>query len=129
MTFFKDSSRNRSSDSPPIEQYLPSDTLVTLEVADQDIPVLFSKIIENGRVQNHPAITQHRDIPKMAFDSTLEIVLPSDGNIPFDPDAVMTHHHPMSPLAERAAIMEQSMNNGPPKVYFKGFLYKLYKEM
>ena len=35
MTFFKDSSRNRSSDSPPIEQYLPSDTLVTLEVADQ----------------------------------------------------------------------------------------------
>ena len=114
--FFKDPSSSGSTDSLPVEQYMPTDTLVTVEIQDQELPLVFSELVKDGKVMQHPSITQHQPVPKMVYDSRLEMMLPSDGTHKYDPNGPITHSHPMAALAERAVLVEQAITAGPPQV-------------
>ena len=101
-----------------IEQELPSDTLLTLEVENQDIPILFSQLIVDGQVLQHPAVKQHQEIPSTTLDTQLDLLVPTTLNseTSLDSSTEISHDHILSPLMVRAANAEQSIIDGPSKV-------------
>ena len=97
---------------------MPSDVVLTVEISNQEIPCLFSQLIQNGLVLDHPEVQQHQPIPEIEQDTVLNLVVqPSVQNpSPSDPNAPMTHDHTLSPLALRASHLEQVMIQGPNNV-------------
>ena len=93
--------------------------MVSIEVDNQEIPVLFADLIENGHVMSHPAVEQHQDVPKMVLDPKVRFMVPAETHIN-DVEPEMTHSYLLSPLADRAAGIEQTIIHGPATViYFK----------
>ena len=103
-----------------MEQELPADTVITLEISNQEIPCLFSQLIQNGTVLELPEVHQHQDIPKIEQDTMLNLVVQPtlQNTAPSDPNVPMTHNHTLAPLAERASQLEQAMIQGPNQVIF-----------
>ena len=103
-------------DNTSTEQELPSDTLLTLEISNQDIPILFSHLVVNGRVLQHPAVKQHQEVPFIEHDARLDLLTSTSNDPSNDPNEEMTHDHVLSPSMIRAAHTEQSMIDGPSEV-------------
>ena len=97
---------------------MPSDVILTVEIENQEIPCLFSQLLQNGRVLEHPEVQQRQPIPEIEQDTVLNLVVqPTIQNAsPSDPNEPMTHNHTLSPLALRASQIEQTMIQGPPIV-------------
>ena len=104
---------------------MPAETVLTLEIEQQEVPVLFSQLVQNGTVLDHPAVQQHRPIPQLEQDTYLNLVIQGSADIPTpsDPNGAMTHRHVLSPLAERASQLEQSMVSGPSQVNISTFRF------
>ena len=92
--------------------------MLTVEISNQEIPCLFSQLIQNGIVLDHPEVQQRQPIPEIEQDTVLNLVVqPTVQNpSPSDPNAPMTHNHTLSPLALRASQLEQAMVQGPKNV-------------
>ena len=97
---------------------MPPDTLLTLEIEDQEIPCLFSQLYINGQVLNHHAVVQRQEIPDLAQDAARDLFWwrKSRSKSTIDPDHEIDQHHVLAPLATKAAQLERSMVEGPPKV-------------
>ena len=97
---------------------MPSDAVLTVEVTNQEIPCLFSQLVQNGVVLDHPEVQQRSSIPEMEQDTHLNLVVqPSAQNpTPSDPNEVIDHHHILAPLAERASHAELAMIHGSNSV-------------
>lgn len=116
--FFQESPSGGSEDKSYIEQSMPAETILTLEVENSEIPVLFSQLIQNGQILDHPAVQQQQEVPNLEQDTYLNMVIqrsPTEAS-PSDPNAPMTSHHVLSPLAARASLLEQSTISGPIEV-------------
>ena len=79
-----------------------------------EISCLFSQLVQNGKVLEHPEVQQHQDIPAIEQDTFLNMVVQPNAQVdsPSDPNDSMTHNHLLSPLAERASMIEQAMIQG-----------------
>ena len=97
---------------------MPSDVILTIEIENQEIPCLFSQLIQNSQVLEHPEVQQRQPIPEIEQDTVLNLVVqPTVQNAsPSDPNDPMTHNHILSPLAHRASQIEQIMIQGPSTV-------------
>ena len=104
-----------------MEQELPSNTVLTVEIENQEIPCLISQLVQNGVVLDHPEVQQRQTIPPIEQDTFLNLVVqPSNQEpTPSDPSAPMTHNHTLAPLASRAAQLEQTMIHGSRPVSFR----------
>ena len=99
---------------------MPSDTILTVQIENQEIPCLISQLVQNGQVLDHPEVHQRQEIPVVEQDTCLNLIIqPTPQNpSPSDPNAPMTHMHTLSPLSERASLIEQSMIHGFQQVHF-----------
>ena len=99
-------------------QTMPPDTILTLQVEDQDIPVLFSQLIVNGEIMSHPAVVPRQQPPQLEHDDQLKMVVQGTPNMlpASDPNIAVDANHILAPLMERAAQREYSMINGPTEV-------------
>ena len=95
---------------------MPPDTLMTVEIENQEIPCLFSQLYINGQILEHHAVVQRQELPDLAQDAARDMFWWRKSRSTFDPDSEIDQHHVLSPLAVRAAQMERSMIEGPPKV-------------
>ena len=107
-------------DKTVLEQTMPEDTTLTVEIEDYNIPCLFSQLVVDGKVLDHHAVVQRQEIPEMEHEPDLDLVIQPSPlfNSPSDPNAKMTHTHILAPLAERASNLERSMINGPSEVIY-----------
>ena len=115
---FKGTPPSDPGDRAHIEQELPHDTLLTLEVENQEIPILISQLCVNGQVLQHPAVKQHQELPQLEQDTYLNLVVQpsSQYDTPSNPNDEITHNHVFSPLMTRASDLEQSIIDGPSEV-------------
>ena len=92
--------------------------MLTLEIENQDIPILFSQLIVDGHVLQHPAVKQHQDIPCTLLDPQLDLLVQTTSVFDSSRDAKyeISHDHVLSPLMIRASHAEQSIIDGPSKV-------------
>ena len=99
---------------------MPSNAVLTVEIENQEIPCLFSQLVQNGVVLDHPEVQQRQPIPPIEQDTFLNLVVQpsSQEPTPSDPSAPMTHNHTLAPLANRAAQIEQTMIHGSQPVSF-----------
>ena len=107
-----------------MEQEIPSDTILTVEISNQEIPCLFSQLVQNGQVLDHPDVQQRQEIPEIEQDTHLQLIVqPTVQNpTPSDPNAPIDHTHALSPLAARASQIEQTMIHGSTSV---SYLHKI----
>ena len=98
-----------SEDSPPIEgattPYSDNECILTLNITEGDIPILFCQAIQNGEVLKHPNLSQIRPIPETERDPDLELVVPV-GSVT-DPDAPVDSSHILAPLFQKASLNEE----------------------
>ena len=100
---------------------MPANTLLTLQIENQDIPILFSQLCIEGQVLDHPAVIQRQEIPQLEHDPDLNMLIQgSVTNTPSsDPNGEITADHVLAPLVERATHYEQAMIAGPSKVNYE----------
>ena len=112
---------------------MPSNTVLTVEIENQEIPCLISQLVQNGVVLDHPEVQQRQEIPAVEQDTYLNLVVqPSvQEPTPSDPSAPMTHTHTLAPLVTRAAQFERTMSHGTRSVSLFKFkkLIKNYKTL
>ena len=93
-----------------------------MEVENQEFRVLFSQLVENGKVMSHPSILQHQKPPTTKFNPKLDIMeqeteAETEGLESLsDPNAKLCHQHTLAPLASRAAELEKTLIRGPSTV-------------
>ena len=85
---------------------MPSDTLVTLQVEDQEINVLLSRLIQGASTLDHPQVQQVNPIPDTEWDMELdmEIAMQPGRFVESDPNIMKSEDHLLRPLASRAAM-------------------------
>ena len=93
-----------STDSPSV----PGDTVVTLDIEEQDIPVLLSRLVQDSQVLDHPQVQQTNPLPVVERDRELdlELVLPFGSHVESDPNEISDENHLLRPLAARASMRE-----------------------
>ena len=81
---------------------------MTLQVTNGEIPVLFSEMIQNRTVLQHPAIQQLQTLGELEQDKELDLVItPTPGvNVESDPNVLGNNRHLLLPLAQRASFWE-----------------------
>ena len=93
---------------------MPDGTILSLEVDNQEIPVLFAEMVKNGRVMDHPAVEQHQKVRPMVLDEKIRFMVPPEAkSADLYSEVKMTHAHVLSALADRAAKVEQTIAHGP----------------
>ena len=77
---------------------------------DQEIPLLFSQLVQDNTVLDHEAIVQHQDVPVIEHDPNLDLLLRSspDFTAISDPNAPINEQHILSPSIVRAINQENS---------------------
>ena len=97
---------------------MPPDTIMTLQIEDQDIPILFSQLCVNGEIMNHPAVVPRQQPPQLEHDDQLKMVVQGSPTLlpASDPNITVDANHILAPLMERAAQREHAMIHGPSEV-------------
>ena len=54
---------------------MPDDTIVTMSVENQEIPVLLSHLIQDAAILDHPQVQQTSPVPDLEWDRELDIEL------------------------------------------------------
>ena len=87
---------------------MPDDTILTLDIEDQEIPVLLSRLVQGSDVLSHPQVQQVNPLPVVERDRELdlELVLPFGSHVESDPNQITDEKHLLRPLAARAAMRE-----------------------
>ena len=102
---------------PPLEPTpIPIDTVVTLAVENNEIPVLVSHIIQDTNALDHPSVTLVNPVPDLEYDEELEMVISLQPGqaVESDPNCLKTNQHLLLPLAQRAAQLD---NNGLVRLF------------
>ena len=79
-------------------------------MTEKQVPMLFSEVIQNRQVLDHPAIQQYQSVKELETDKELQLVISPqpDRVVSSDPNVVDTNDHVLAPLALRAAYREDS---------------------
>ena len=79
-------------------------------MSEQQVPMLFSELVQNRQVLDHPAVQQYRPIKELETDKELQLIISPqpDRIVPSDPNVVDSNDHILTPLAIRAAYREDS---------------------
>ena len=92
-----------TGDAPP--PYSDSECILTLKITESEFPILFCQAIQDGKVLDHPALTQVRPIPETERDPDLELPVPV-GSVT-DPEAPIDSAHVLAPLFHKASLNEE----------------------
>ena len=98
---------------------MPLDTVLTVDIANQEWPVLVTQLIQDTTVLEHPSVTQCSPVPPIEIDSDLKMPVRSatDNPISTDPNDVTNNHHILAPSVHRI-----SAHTCPPvsqSIYYK----------
>ena len=76
-------------------------------MAEREIPILMSQIIQDGTVLSHPELVQQRPLPTMERDPDLELIVPT-GSVT-DPNQPINSAHVLAPLFQKASLNEEAL--------------------
>ena len=105
--FFKFTSEDSTERDDRPSVYTDTDCILTLDISDGEIPILFCQIVQDGNVLTHPALNQRRPIPPMERDPDLEMCVPV-GSVT-DPNQPIDSSHILAPLFQRASMNEETV--------------------
>ena len=77
---------------------------------------MFSHLVVNRQVLQHPAVKQHQEVPFIEHDARLDLLTATPRDSLYELNEEMTHDHVLSPSMIRAAHTEQSIIDGPSEV-------------
>ena len=75
-------------------------------MSESEIPLLWSQMIQDGTVLQHPELIQQRPLPTHERDPDLELIVPT-GSVT-DPDAPLDSAHVLAPLFQKASFNEEA---------------------
>ena len=89
---------------------IPADTILTVAIEEQEIPLLLSQLVQDNTVLDHEAVVQHQDVPVIEHDPNLDLLLRSSPNFTAvsDPNAPINEQHVLSPSIIRSINQENS---------------------
>ena len=87
---------------------LPPDSVLTVAIEDNEIPFLYSELVQNQIVLSHPAVKQLQPLSRLEHDPELDMSITPQPTqiIESDPNVAQSNHHLLLPLAQRAAFYE-----------------------
>ena len=87
---------------------LPPDSVLTVAIEDNEIPFLYSELVQNQIVLSHPAVKQLQPLSSLEHDPELDMSITPQPTqiIESDPNVAQSNHHLLLPLAQRAAFYE-----------------------
>ena len=87
--------------------------MLTVDISNQEWPVLISQLVQDTTVLKHPSVTQCSPIPPVEIDADLKMPIRSspDNPIATDPNDVTNNHHILAPSVHRIAS-----HSGPPVI-------------
>lgn len=111
MKYFYNFLNQTSSEDPPAagaspDTYSDTECILTLELTESDIPILFSQAIQDGKVLEHPDLQQQRQIPAMERDPDLEMIVPVGSDT--DPNSSINSAHVLAPMFQKASLNDEA---------------------
>ena len=79
---------------------------MTLDLTENEIPILFCQVVQDGKVLEHPDLRQQQQLPGMERDPDLEMVVPVGSDT--DPNSSITSAHVLAPLFQKASLNEEA---------------------
>lgn len=76
-------------------------------MAENDIPILMSQVIQDGTVLSHPELIQRLPLPTMERDPDIELIVPT-GSVT-DPNQSIDSAHILAPLFQKASLNEEAI--------------------
>ena len=107
--------------APPTEA-IPDDTIVTMDVENQEIPLLMGHLIQDAAILDHPQVQQINPVPDTELDKELDMEMSLQPNkfIESDPNLMKDDNHLLRPLANKAALLDnQETVRKPCKIRFE----------
>ena len=81
-----------------------------MSIEEQEIPLLFSQLVQDNTVLDHESVTQHQDVPVIEHDPNLDLLLRSSPSFTAisDPNVPINEQHVLSPSIIRSINHENA---------------------